>query len=117
MKIPPNMTGITIGQEIQAITAIKIKAKGISINVVMVAEVMKSRTVSNDLKLEANEPTDKGRFSSLTPSTRSIMRDDNFRSTRWLAHTRKYPRRVRRTQTRLQTSDALGVHIHSVSTD
>ncbi len=42
-------------------TTIKISPKGKSIKAVMVAEVIKSRTLSNERKLEAKEPTELGR--------------------------------------------------------
>ena len=78
----PIITGITIGQAIQAITPIKISAKGISINAVIVAEVIKSRTVSKDLKLDENDPTELGRCSNRVPNTCSIMRPESLISTR-----------------------------------
>ena len=89
IKIAPITTGITIGKAIQAITATNIKPNGMSINVVIVAEVMKSRTVSKERKFDANEPTEFGLCSSRIPNTCSIMRAVSFMSTRVLAQSRK----------------------------
>ena len=85
----PTNTGITIGQEIHAITPIKIKPKGMSIMVVTVAEVMKSRTLSNERKLLANAPTEFGFCSIRSPNTCCIMRALNLMSMRALAQSKK----------------------------
>jgi len=69
----PNTMGRISGQAIQPMTSRKISANGKSMKAVTVAEVMKSRIVSNDRRLAANEPADSGRFSSRRPSTRSMM--------------------------------------------
>ncbi len=117
MMRAPMATGITICQAIQAITAKKISANGISISVVIVAEVMKSRTVSKERRLEAKEPTELGRCSRRVPSTFSMIREDNLMSTRWLAQSRKYPRMVRRMKSAQTTSDTPMTSTQSVSTD
>ena len=85
----PINTGITIGQEIHVITAMKIKPNGISIIVVTVAEVIKSRTLSNERKLLANEPTEFGFCSIRKPSTCCIMRALSLISIRALAQSKK----------------------------
>ena len=61
------------GQEIQPITTRKMSANGRSMKAVTVAEVMKSRMVSNERRLAAKDPADTGRFSRRRPSTRSMM--------------------------------------------
>ena len=65
----PKRIGNNIMGEIQAITATKISANGISIRPVNVAEVVKSLKNSNDLRLAAKEPTDAGLCSSRYPGS------------------------------------------------
>jgi len=88
-------TGSTIHGEIQAMTAMKISAKGRSIIAVTVEEAMKSRTVSKPRRLAAKEPTDCGRCSSRMPSTRSISEEESCTSMRALASSTKWLRSER----------------------
>src|SRR6185312_10587518 len=55
--------GSTIQGEIQASTARNSATKGRSTKVVRLAEAMKSRTDSKDLRLDENETTETGRLS------------------------------------------------------
>jgi len=89
MTTAPSRTGIIIGKAIQAMTPTKIRPNGISINVVIVADVMKSLTVSNERRLFANEPTELGRCSRRIPNTCSMMRRVSFTSILVLAQSRK----------------------------
>src|SRR5690606_37847430 len=73
--------GMIIQGETQANTARNSNTNGKSTSVVRLAEAMKSRTDSNDLKLAANDPTDTGRLSMRRSSTRSMICADNLTST------------------------------------
>ena len=81
--------------EIHSITSTNSSANGRSISVVTVLDAMKSRTCSKPRRLDANEPTDSGLFSSRMPSTRSISRADSSTSMRALASSTKRLRSLR----------------------
>ena len=81
-KAIPTSTGNNITGEIQAITAMKISANGISIRPVSVADVVKSLKNSKDLRFAANEPTEAGLCSSLIPKVFSKILADKVMSIR-----------------------------------
>ncbi len=111
----PSIGGTSIGNAIHAVTTRKISANGRSISAVTVAEVMKSRTVSNERRLAANEPTDAGRSSMRMPSTRSMITAESCRSMRALARSMKYPRSMRSVMSASSTSRTPTANTQSVS--
>ena len=96
-------------------TSKKISAKGKSISAVTVAEAMKSRTDSNERRLDAKEPTDAGLASRRIPSTRSMISAESFTSMRALARSMKCPRRRRIMKSMPNTSSRPRASIHKVS--
>ena len=106
---------ITSGQAIQAMTSRKIRAKGKSMSAVTVEEAMKSRTDSNERRLEAKEPTEAGLLMSCMPSTRSMIVPESLTSTRALARSMKCPRRRRIMKSMANTSSTPSASTHRVS--
>src|SRR3990167_8764869 len=87
-----------------------------SINVETVADAIKSRTVSKDLIVEANAPTDGGLASILRPSTRSINTEESWMSMRDEARSTKCPRIKRNNISSPNNDTTLMASTHNVST-
>ena len=84
-----NGNGLLIVGNSPEMIRIKRKTNGKSINAVSVAEVKKSRKVSNSCRLLANAPTEGGREDSLMPMTRSYTDAERMISARLPAISRK----------------------------
>jgi len=115
MATKASTTGIISQGEIHTITTRNSSANGRSTSAVTVLDAMTSRTCSKPRRLEANEPTDSGRFSSRMPSTRSSSAAEMRTSMRALASSTKRLRSLRMSRSAPSTSTMPIASAHSVS--